>query len=292
MTVPRTPIAASSALPRQEPFVDWTNFKHLLDAYDVSLFTLGKTEITLFTLLKLAISGLVLWFLAGRFSSWTLKRLLGRSNMQEGQRLAIASLVHYVVLVFGAVVILQNAGIELTAFAIVGSALGVGVGFGLQNIISNFISGLIVLLERPIEIGDRIEVSGVEGVVREIGARRTTVVTPDDIAILVPNQSFITSNVTNYVYLKKCVRIRVPVPIAPGQDIRRVEGLLLAAAKRGPVLPDPAPQVAITVVTASAVTLEIWAWYEARRFAKSEVLSQVYFNVIDELARNEVKLAG
>jgi len=292
MTVPRTPIAASSALPRQEPFVDWTNFKHLLDAYDVSLFTLGKTEITLFTLLKLAISGLVLWFLAGRFSSWTLKRLLGRSNMQEGQRLAIASLVHYVVLVFGAVVILQNAGIELTAFAIVGSALGVGVGFGLQNIISNFISGLIVLLERPIEIGDRIEVSGVEGVVREIGARRTTVVTPDDIAILVPNQSFITSNVTNYVYLKKCVRIRVPVPIAPGQDIRRVEGLLLAAAKRGPVLPDPAPEVAITAVTASAVTLEIWAWYEARRFARSQVLSQVYFNVIDELARNDVTLAG
>ena len=272
--------------------MDWTNFKHLLDAYDFSLFTLGKTEITLFTLLKLAISGLVLWFLAGRFSGWTLKRLLARTHMQEGQRLAIASLVHYVVLVFGAVVILQNAGIELTAFAIVGSALGVGVGFGLQNIISNFISGLIVLLERPIEIGDRIEVSGVEGVVREIGARRTTVVTPDDIAILVPNQSFITSNVTNYVYLKKCVRIRVPVPIAPGQDIRRIESLLLAAAKRGPVLAAPPPQVAITSVTASAVTLEIWAWYEARRLARSEVLSQVYFNVIDELTRNEVKLAG
>ncbi|HEY8973838.1 MAG TPA: mechanosensitive ion channel domain-containing protein [Burkholderiaceae bacterium] len=272
--------------------MDWSNFKHILDAYDFPLFTLGKTEITLFTLLKLAISGLVLWFLAGRFSRWTLKRLLGRTNMQEGQRLAIASLVHYVVLVFGAVVILQNAGIELTAFAIVGSALGVGVGFGLQNIISNFISGLIVLLERPIEIGDRIEVSGVEGVVREIGARRTTVVTPDDIAILVPNQSFITSNVTNYVYLKKCVRIRVPVPIAPGQDIRRVEGLLLEATKLGPVLPDPAPQVAITAVTASAVTLEVWAWYEARRYAKSEVLSQVYFHVIDSLARNEVKLAG
>jgi small-conductance mechanosensitive channel len=286
------PIAGPPALSRQEPFVDWTHFKHILDTYDFSLFTLGKTEITLFTLLKLAISGVLLWFVAGRFSGWTLKRLLGRSNMQEGQRLAIASLVHYVVLVFGAVVILQNAGIELTAFAIVGSALGVGVGFGLQNIISNFISGLIVLLERPIEIGDRIEVSGVEGMVREIGARRTTVVTPDDIAILVPNQSFITSNVTNYVYLKKCVRIRVPVPIAPGQDIRRVESLLLAAAKSGPVLPEPAPQVAITAVTASAVTLEIWAWYEARRFAKSEVLSQVYFHVIDELARNDVKLAG
>ena len=272
--------------------MNWSAFTHAIDEWNLSLFTLGKTDITLFTLVKLAISAFVLWFIAGRFSRWTLNRLLGRTRMQEGQRLAIAGLVHYAVLVFGAVVILQNAGIELTAFAIVGSALGVGVGFGLQNIISNFISGLIVLLERPIEIGDRIEVAGVEGVVREIGARRTTVVTPDDIAILVPNQSFITSNVTNYVYLKKCVRIRVPVPIAPGQDIRHVEGLLLEAAKQGPVLPDPQPQVAITAVTASAVTLEIWAWYEARRFAKSEVLSQVYFQVVDLLARNEVKLAG
>ena len=272
--------------------MDWSSFKHFIDAYDFPLFTLGKTEITLFTVAKLAVSALLLWLVAGRFSNWTLRRLLARTRMQEGQRLAIASLVHYVVLVFGAVVILQNAGIELTAFAIVGSALGVGVGFGLQNIISNFISGLIVLLERPIEIGDRIEVAGVEGVVREIGARRTTVVTPDDIAILVPNQSFITSNVTNYVYLKQCVRIRVPVPIAPGQDVRRVEALLQEAARLGPVLADPAPQVAITALTASAVTLEIWAWYEARRFAKSEVLSKVYFNVVDALARNDVKLAG
>jgi small-conductance mechanosensitive channel len=272
--------------------VDWSRFKHFIDAYDFPLFTLGKTEITLFTVAKLAISGLVLWLVAGRFSNWTLRRLLVRTRMQEGQRLAIASLVHYVVLVFGAVVILQNAGIELTAFAIVGSALGVGVGFGLQNIISNFISGLIVLLERPIEIGDRIEVSGVEGVVKEVGARRTTVVTPDQIAILVPNQSFITSNVTNYVYLKQCVRIRVPVPIAPGQDLRRVEALLQEAAKLSPVLADPAPQVAITALTASAVTLEIWAWYEARRLAKSEVLSKVYFNVVDAFVRNDVKLAG
>ena len=272
--------------------MDWSSFKHFIDAHDFSLFTLGKTEITLFTLVKLAISAFVLWLIAGRFSRWTLNRVLGRTSIQAGQRAAIAGLVHYAVLVFGAVVILQNAGIELTAFAIVGSALGVGVGFGLQNIISNFISGLIVLLERPIEIGDRIEVSGVEGVVREIGARRTTVVTPDNIAILVPNQSFITSNVTNYVYLKQYVRIRIPVPIAPGQDIRRVEGLLVDAARRGPVLSDPVPQVAITAITASAVTLEVWAWYEARKFARSEILSKVYFDIVDTLARNEVKLAG
>ena len=272
--------------------MDWSAFKHIIDAYDFSLFTLGKTEITLFTLLKLAISAFLLWLAAGRFSRWTLGRLLGRTNMQEGQRAAIAGLVHYAVLVFGAVIILQNAGIELTAFAIVGSALGVGVGFGLQNIISNFISGLIVLLERPIEIGDRIEVAGVEGVVREIGARRTTVVTPDHVAILVPNQSFITSNVTNYLYLKQAVRLRVPVPVAAGQDVRRIEGLLLEAAKQTPLLADPAPKVAITGLAAASTSLELWAWYDGRTFARSDILSQVYFALVDALSRNEVKLAA
>ena len=272
--------------------MDWSAFTHTLAGYDIPLFTLGKTDITLFTLLKLAISGLVLWFVAGRFSRWTLGRLLSRTHMEQGQRLAVAGLVHYAVLIFGAVVILQNAGIELTAFAIVGSALGVGVGFGLQNIISNFISGLIVLLERPIEIGDRIEVAGVEGVVKEVGARRTTVVTPDQIAILVPNQSFITSNVTNYSYLRQTVRLRVPVPIAPGQDVRRVETLLLEAAKQAGLLVDPKPEVAITSVAASAVTMELWAWYDSRTATRSEVLSKAYFAIFDLLGRSEVKMAG
>jgi small-conductance mechanosensitive channel len=272
--------------------MDWSAFKHVIDAYDFSLFTLGKTEITLFTLAKLAISAFLLWLVAGRFSRWTLGRLLGRTHMQEGQRAAIAGLVHYAVLVFGAVIILQNAGIELTAFAIVGSALGVGVGFGLQNIISNFISGLIVLIERPIEIGDRIEVAGVEGVVREIGARRTTVVTPDHVAILVPNQSFITSNVTNYLYLKQAVGLRVPVAVAPGQDVRRIEGLLLEAAKQTPLLADPAPKVAITGLAAAATSLELRGWYDGRTFARSDILSQVYFALVDALGRQEVKLAG
>ena len=272
--------------------MDWSSFKHFIDASDISLFTLGKTEITLFALVKLAISAFVLWLIAGRFSRWTLSRLLARTRIQEGQRMAIAGLVHYAVLVFGAVVILQNAGIELTAFAIVGSALGVGVGFGLQNIISNFISGLIVLLERPIEIGDRIEVAGVEGVVREIGARRTTVVTPDNVAILVPNQSFITSNVTNYSYLRQSVRLRVPVPIAAGQDVRRVETLLLDAARQAPLLVDPAPEMAIVALAAASVSLELWVWYDGRKFARTEILSKVYRVVVDALARNDIKLTA
>ncbi len=271
--------------------MDYNAVKHLVDAYDLHLFAIGQAEITVFTLVKLAVSALLLYVLAGRFSHWTLARILARTKMEEGQKLAIVGLVHYAVLIFGGAVILQNAGIQLTAFAIVASALGVGVGFGLQNIISNFISGLIVLLERPIEIGDRIEVAGVEGVVKEVGARRTTVVTPDQVAILVPNQKFITDNVTNYLYLARTVRLRVPVTIAAGQDIRRVESLLLAAAGHTDLLADPPPRVAIVGLAASGVALELWAWYDGQKFPRAEILSHAYFAIVDALGREDIKLA-
>ncbi len=274
----------------RKPSLDLATLKNASDAYDLKLFALGHTEITVSTLVKLVLSALILYLIAGRFSRWTLNRVLGRTTMREGQKLAIMGLVHYAVLIFGAALVLENAGINLTTFAIVGSALAVGVGFGLQNIISNFISGMIILMERPIEIGNRIELSGVEGVVKEIGARRTTVMTADQIAILVPNQKFITDNVTNYVYCDSTVRLRVPVVIAPGQDVRHVERLLLDAAVRADVHVDPKPSVIITNMTATALALELWVWYDGQAFAKAEVLSRVYFLVMDALTGAEIKL--
>ncbi|HEX7689264.1 MAG TPA: mechanosensitive ion channel domain-containing protein [Burkholderiaceae bacterium] len=272
--------------------MDYHAIREAIDSVDYKLFALGKTQITVFTLVKLAISALLLYLVAGRLSRWTLRRLLGRTKMEQGQQLAIIALVHYGVLVFGAMLILQNAGINLTAFAMVGSALGVGVGFGLQNIISNFISGLIVLLERPIEIGDRIELAGVEGVVREIGARRTTIITPDHIAILVPNQKFITDNVTNYLYFDRSVRLRVPLAIGPGQDIRHVESVLLAAASHADVHADPKPEVVITGMSASAVSLELWVWYDGQSFARVDVANRVYHAAFDALAAAGIKMGS
>lgn len=266
-----------------------------VDAFNYHLFTIGKTEITVSTLVELAVSAFLLYLVAGRLSRWTLDKALSRSHMEQGQKLAIQGLVHYTILVVGAVVILQNAGINLTAFAIVGSALGVGVGFGLQNIISNFISGLIVLLERPIEIGDRVDVGGVEGVVKEIGARRTTVVTPDRIAILVPNQKFITDNVTNYLYLERTVRLRVPFSIAGGQDVRAVQAMLAeavgGAATAAGLAAEPKPEVVITSLTAAATALELWVWYDAQTWSRPEVLNRVYGVVLDALAARGIKMA-
>lgn len=263
--------------------MDIQTLRQQLDAYDVQLFTLGTAVITVSSLIKLLILGALLVLLAGRVSRWTLAKLLRHTRMDTGQQAAVMGLVHYAVLVIGAVLILQNAGINLTAFAIVASALGVGIGLGLQNIISNFISGLIIMLEQPIKVGDRVELAGVEGRVESIGARRTTVVTPDRIAILVPNQRFITDNVTNYVYFDRSIRLRVPLTVPRSQDVRTLEALLLRAARSAQGHEDPKPQVALTAYNPDTVGFEVCIWYDGAQFSKQEMASRLYFAVDDAL---------
>jgi small-conductance mechanosensitive channel len=259
---------------------------------DFTLLTLGKTEITTGSLLKLTAMVLLLLLVAGRLSRWTLTRLLSRTDMAMGQRSAVTALVHYLVLVVGAIVILQNAGIDLTAFAVVASALGVGVGFGLQNIISNFISGLIILIEQPIRVGDRIELAGVEGVVHELGARRTTVVTNDRIAILVPNQRFITDNVTNYVHLGGAIRLKLPVQVAGDSDLGVVRELMLEAVRSvADVAQQPPPAVALLDMTGGNLSLELQAWYDGSRLSRLDLQSELNLAIQGRLAAAGVKLA-
>jgi small-conductance mechanosensitive channel len=272
--------------------MDWALLHSSLQRVNVELFQIGGSAITVASLLKLLLAAALLVLVAGRLSGWTVDRLLRRTHLDTGTRVAVRNVVHYVVLIVGAVIVLQNAGINLTAFAVVASALGVGVGFGLQNIISNFISGLIIMLERPIKVGDRIELAGVEGVVQAIGARRATIVTNDRIAILVPNQRFITDNVTNYVYLDRDIRLRVPLTLAPDSDPERVRELLLDVARGQPeVRHEPPPRVALTSLGGTAMGIELLVWYDARERSRQDLLSQLYFAISAALRVHGIKTA-
>jgi small-conductance mechanosensitive channel len=272
--------------------MDWHLLHSGLQRINIELFQFGGSAITVASLLKLLLAAALLVLVAGRLSGWTVDRLLQRTHLDTGTRVAVRNVVHYVVLIVGAVIVLQNAGINLTAFAVVASALGVGVGFGLQNIISNFISGLIIMLERPIKVGDRIELAGVEGVVQAIGARRATVVTNDRIAILVPNQRFITDNVTNCVHLNHDIRLHVPLSLAPDSDPERVRDLLLEAARSQPeVRREPAPSVVLTTLGGTAMGFELLVWYDAREHARQELLSQLYFAIGAALRAQGIKTA-
>jgi small-conductance mechanosensitive channel len=136
----------------------------------------------------IALISVLIW-VTRRVTRWFVDTVLARRGFEIGMREALGAIVRYVIVTRGALVILQSAGIDLTSLNVLVGAVGVGLGFGLQNITSNFFSGLILLFERPIKMGDRVEIGGVVGEVREIGARATTIVTDESVAMIVPNSS-------------------------------------------------------------------------------------------------------
>ena len=227
----------------------------------------------IFLLIALLIG--VFW-VSSRTKRFLFTTLLARSGLDRALQHAIAQIVGYAVLIIGIVVVLDNAGIHLGALTVFAGAVGVGVGFGLKNIASNFISGLLILAERPITIGDRIEVAGITGQVKQIRARSTVIMTNDGIAMIVPNEKFIDSPVTNWTYSDPRVRFRVSVGVAYGSDVNKVRDALIAAAREHPAtLSDPPPNAYLEKFGDSTIDFEVIAWsekmsYKPRRF-KSEL---------------------
>src|SRR6266496_587420 len=156
---------------------------------------IGLSLVQIFLLIALLIA--VFW-LSSRTKRFLFTRFLVRSGLDRALQHAIAQIVGYAVLIIGILIVLDNAGIHLGALTVFAGAVGVGVGFGMKNIASNFISGLVILAERPITLGDRVEVAGIAGQVERIRARCTVIRTNDNIMMIVPNTKFIDSPVTNY----------------------------------------------------------------------------------------------
>jgi small-conductance mechanosensitive channel len=176
----------------------------------------------------------------------------------------------------------------LTGFA---GAVGVGIGFGLQNITSNFISGLVILAERPITIGDRVEVAGVTGQVVKIRARSTVVVTNDNITTIVPNQKFIDSPVTNWTYGDPKVRFRIPIGVAYGSDVEKVRAALIAAAEENEnTLEDPAPSVFFVGFGESSLNFELVAWSDVMSYRPSRYRSDLNFAISRKLGEAEIEI--
>jgi small-conductance mechanosensitive channel len=270
--------------------MNWQSLLDRLKSYDVDLITLGGVSLTLSSVVKLVVLLAVLWWAADRLRRLLVQRALSHTHFDAGTRQVMGEMVRYLVLVIGVVLILQNAGLNLSALGVLAGAVGVGVGFGLQNIVSNFISGIIIMLERPFRIGDRIEIGTVEGTVQEIGARRTTVITEDRLAILVPNQRFILDNVTNQVYAETPVRLRIPVQVPSGTDPELMRRLLCEAAKQHPqVLKEPPPEALITTLGGVATSYELAVWHEARGPKRLKLASDLNFLVGRTLRENDIK---
>ncbi|MFL6515499.1 MAG: mechanosensitive ion channel family protein [Chthoniobacterales bacterium] len=227
-------------------------------SWSAGLPGINLSLVQIFMLVGLLIG--VFW-LAARTKRLLFERFLKDTGLDRSLQYAIAQIVSNVVVVVGIFVVLENTGIHLGALTVFAGAAGVGVGFGLQNIASNFISGLVILAERPISIGDRIEVSGVAGQVQQIRARSTVILTNDNIAMIVPNKEFIDHTVTNWTYGDPRVRFRIPVGVAYGSDPEKVRAALLAAGRENPnTLDDPAPSVFLDKFGDSSINFELVVW--------------------------------
>lgn len=272
-----------------QAFYGW--FEKAKAVLDISLFELGGRPFTLWTLAHILILVVVLFYVAGKLRNWMANRALARTGMDVGARHAVATITRYVVLLLGLLIILQTAGINLTTLNVLAGAVGIGVGFGLQNVVGNFISGLIIMFERPIKIGDRIVVDNIEGDVVEIGARGTVVLTNDNINIIVPNSKFITENVVNWKYNDARVRLKIPVGVAYGSDLRKVEKLLLDVAGAEPdVIADPAPVVRFMAFGDSALNLELRVWTTSGATRKGRLVSKLNFAIYDIFQSNGIQI--
>jgi small-conductance mechanosensitive channel len=219
--------------------------------------------------LVLAVSALAAAWILSKIVQWALMRRVPKDGPDTGVRYSLGRLVHYSLMVLGTLMAIHLLGVDLASIAIVFGALGIGIGFGLQTIVANFVAGLVLLLERPIRVGDRISLGTLDadaqrqinGYVRKIGLRSTTVVTPDNIALIVPNSELITQTVVNWSLGDARMRLRFSIGVAYGTDpdlVRRVVGRV--AQEYDEALRDPPAEVRLTATADSSLEFQLLVW--------------------------------
>jgi small-conductance mechanosensitive channel len=266
-------------------------FREVRDIIFTPFVKMGTSEISVFTLFQVVVFVGAILLLAAMARRVLLKQILSKTPLDLGIQHAVATFTQYFVLVIGFMVGLPTVGIDLSALTFIAGAVGVGIGFGLQNVTNNFISGIIILFERPIKIGDRIEVGDVNGDVVHIAARSTTVRTNDNIAIIIPNSSFISSNVINWSHGDSKVRFRVPVGVAYSSDVRTVERLLLEVAKENEnVLEDPPSRVVFKEFGESALKFELRVWSSRLLHRRGVLISQLNFAIFEKFKEHGIQI--
>lgn len=213
-----------------------------------------------------AIVQLIVWILIVLFLSRALKqflkhRLLIKLGIDEGNREAMATIISYGMATLGFIIVLHSTGFNLASFVVVAGGLGVGIGFGLQDVTKNFISGLTLLFERKLKVGDFVEFDGMSGYVKEVALRCTLIRTRDGGDVVVPNSNLVENRVLNWSYDSYSARIQIPVGVAYGTDPVLVTETLLNAAYMEPsVLHDPPPKAVFKGFGESSLDFELWVW--------------------------------
>ena len=283
--------AGPSAVPTQPPAgapttakVDW--YMRVWNGYLNRKIEIGETLKISVASIIFALFIVLIAFLVSRWlRSFLQTRLAARTRLDPGVQYTIERLTHYVIIVFGALAALSvGLNIDVTSLAVLFTALSVGIGFGLQYIAGDIASGLILLFERPVRVGDFISVGVdsklIEGKVKNINLRTTVVTTNDHITVVVPNSKLVNDNLINWSYADRRARLSVPVAVASDSDVDAVERLLLEAAEGVEhVLETPKPSVQFAEFGESALDFRLLVWTDRPR-RHPQIKSDIRFRIL------------
>jgi small-conductance mechanosensitive channel len=267
-------------------FIQW-----LQRTWQIELFHIGESPFTIKTLILLIIALFLLFYLTALIRKLLVKKIFPRYHLDIGVSQAFATIVRYTLIILGLFIIFQTTGIDLSALGLLFGALGIGIGFGLQGITNNFISGVIILFERPVKVGDRIEIDDLSGNIMNISARATTIITNDNIAVIVPNSDFINTRVINWSHNSRNVRLNFPVGVSYKEDPEVIRKLLIEVAdKNTGVLQDPRPDVLFDEFADSSLNFILRVWTSEYSDKPRVLKSQLYYEIFKKFKENNVEI--
>ncbi len=250
---------------------------------------ISGTQITALSLITAIVIVVAARLVAGILSR-SLERLFARRSVDASVGFAVTKILRWVAVMVGALVALTTIGMDMNAVLAVLAVLLVGIGFGLQKVAENFISGLILLVERPLRIGDFVEVDDRKGTIEDIGLRATKLTTRDGLTYLIPNAELVSKRVTNYTSPSASLRIWVPVRVSYGTDLGLASRVLLqVAAREALVLETPAPEVRHQGFGDSSIDLALVVWI-ANADDDDEAMSALHFAISEAFASHSIEI--
>ena len=267
-------------------------FSHLINILDSITFSIGKNEVTLTYLFQVIVYLIIIAVLANYLNKILRQRLLKRLISEYGIRYVFASLISYGIGAFCFIIILQTTGFNVSALAFLGGGLGIGIGLGLQGMTKNLVSGLSLLLERKVKIGNFIKFNNIEGYVTEISTRSATIHLEDGSSVIVPNRKLMENELTNYHYKTDHVRLSLFIRVDYNSDLVLVtETLLISAYSENNVLQIPPPKVIFKGFTDSCLEFEFWFWIDSDKMGiRFEIMSSLYFAIEYNLRKRQIKI--
>ncbi len=236
-------------------------FSYIREVLNIQLFTISEVPVTTASILLFFLL-LTFFILAGIFARRAINRkIFKRFNVDEGTSYTLSRITQYIIITIGVLISFNFVGINLSSLTVIFGLLSVGIGFGLQNVTSNFISGLIILFERPISVGDRVVVNNIEGDIIEINIRSTMVRSVNNISIVVPNSEFVSKDVINYSHGDPTYRLDVNVGVSYGSDLDNVlKALREVADNNSSVMQNPEPEVFLNEFGESSWNMQLRVW--------------------------------